>query len=489
MFKKQRSKSCWEMDGIINYFDNSINGIEGVCPSTNHPIHTKVIEQFEKLLSNEKRMSDAAKEVLRIAASISAFDVEMSHISKQLMDFAEELALLSESNLAIVEETTATMNQVTETIDGTAATLDSLSTKSKVLAQRNDESKNLLGEVVHLKDNVIEDTGIMNDKIEQLVELATEVNKVVDSVQGIANQTNLLALNAAIEAARAGEHGKGFAVVADEVRKLSDDTKEKLDGMRSFVGNIYIASQEGKESVHRVLESTGQMSEKIDVVSDTVGSNIEMLGDVVTSVDGIHESMGGIKIAASEINKAMEISSIDAEKLSEMTIKIHNDAVESVEYAKNIDTIDDQLSTIVANLFRGLRDGKHAITNEELSNTIKKAFKAHIEWLEKLKNMIDTMEVAPLQTNPKKCAFGHFYHALEVEHPALKEDWNKVDKLHTQFHNLGDETIVAIQKKQKGEVSRIFHEAEAISKEMLVLLNKMEKTIEKLTKEDIKIFN
>ena len=488
MFKKKGITPCSEMGIILNYFEDTLNGVEGVCPCTNHPMHKKVINQFEKLMDNEKRMSVAAKEILQITNSISSFDVGMSHISGQLMKFAEEMAILSESNLAIVEETTATMNQVTETIDNTAGTLETLSNESKGLAERNNESKDLLNEVVHLKENVIDDTGIMSHKIEQLVDLATEVGKIVDSVQGIANQTNLLALNAAIEAARAGEHGKGFAVVAEEVRKLSEDTKMNLDGMKSFVEHIYNASREGKESMHRALESTNQMSTKIDVVSQTVGSNIEMLHGVVTSVEEIYDRMQGIKIAANEINKAMETSSIDAEKLSQMTENIHNDAIESVKYAKNIAEIDDKLSAVVGELYNNLKGGKHAVTNEELSNVISKASKAHIEWLDKLKEMKDTMEILPLQTNPSKCAFGHFYHALAVDHPALKSDWDKIDGLHNSFHRLGDSMMEAIEENRKSDIERIYEEAAAISKNMLALLSKINEEIKELTKKGINIF-
>ena len=125
---------------------------------------------FEKLLNNERKMSIAAKRILDIVSSISSFDVNMSHISYQLLDFAGELATLSESNLAIVEETTASMNQVNEAIDATSQTLDDLSDESELLAKKNDESMELLIEV-KLKENVIGDTGVMNEKIQQLVDL------------------------------------------------------------------------------------------------------------------------------------------------------------------------------------------------------------------------------------------------------------------------------------------------------------------------------
>ena len=112
----RKKKLCSEMNCIMKYVVNAISGNETECPMSNYGIHNRVIEQFQKLLKNEKRMSVAAKEVLDVSSSISSFDVEMKHISGQLIGVASEMEEVSESNLAIVEETNATMNEVTATV-------------------------------------------------------------------------------------------------------------------------------------------------------------------------------------------------------------------------------------------------------------------------------------------------------------------------------------------------------------------------------------
>lgn len=483
-----RKAPCEEIEGILCYVENTVKGVDCQCPHTDYPKHVKIIEQFDKLLVNEKRMSIAAKEVLEIASQTSSFDVGMSHISEQLMVFARELEELSSSNLAIVEETTATMNQVTETIDYTADTLERLAGESKAFGERNNESKVLLKEVSDLKENVIEDTNNMNTKIEQLVDLASEVGKVVESVQGIADQTNLLALNAAIEAARAGEHGKGFSVVAEEVRKLADDTKKNLDGMRSFVEDIHTAAKDGKVSMNRTFDSTKVMGQKIDLVADTMSSNADMLNGLISSVHEIDTSMQGIKTAASEITQAMEASSDDAQKLSEMTQGIHQDAAESVKYSQSIAMIDDKLSQIANNLFKGLREGKHAVSNEEVQNVIVKAKKAHMDWLEKARGMVESMQKQPLQTDSNKCAFGHFYHAFDITHPELVEQWQSIEALHHEFHTMGDKIITGIEQNDRQSAQAAYRQASEISQHMLGVLDSVENKVKDMTAKGTKIF-
>ena len=487
MFKKNNSR-CSEMNCIMQSMDQVLEGKEEKIPKSDYGIHQHVVDTFEKLLENEGRMSNAAKEVLDVATSISSFDVEMSHISNELMNFAGKMEDVSESNLAIVEETNATMNEVTDSIDTAAGTLNQLKNESVKFADQNNESVQLLHEVNGLKENVLDDTRQMNEKIEQLVQLAVEVGKIVESVQQIANQTNLLALNAAIEAARAGEQGKGFSVVADEVRNLADNTKTNLDGMRDFVDKIYAAASEGQESMNRTITSTNQMSEKIDLVSETIDGNIVMLHELVDSVTNISETMQGIKGSAQEIDKAMETSSEDAQKLSVMTQSIHQDAVSSVDFAKNISQIDDRLSKIVSGLYAGLEDGKHVLKNQEVIDVLKKAENAHIQWVKKAREMIDNMKVAPIQTDSKKCAFGHFYQAIRLSQPEIIDRWKEIDTMHHDFHLLGDEIVAAIADNDKNKAEETYQKAEQISSKMLATLQSVEQSIEDLDKRGISVF-
>ena len=484
----RKKKDCSEMQCIIKYVEASMEGKDCVCPSTEHSVHKEVLKVFHQLLENEKRMSNAAKEVLNIATSISSFDVGMSHISNQLLDFAKEIAVVSESSLAIVEETTAAMNQVNQNIEHTSTTLEKLADESKALSERNNHSKELLGQVSTLKEHVATDTQIMSDKIGQLVTLSTEVGKIVDSVQNIANQTNLLALNAAIEAARAGEQGKGFSVVAEEVRKLADDTKQNLEGMRGFVDDIQTASAQGQESVNRTLDSTSQMSEKIDLVADTINSNIVMLDEVVASVHEIDSSMRSIREASDGINQAMETASVASQRFSIMTQTVQESAKESVTYAKNVSSIDDRLTEVLKDLFGGLRQGKHAITNQELQAAIKKAAAAHLSWLESLKGIVDTMEITALQTNSRKCAFGHFYHVMSIEHSAILKEWKELGVLHEQLHSMGDKVIAEVKNGKKEKVETLYQETDRQSKKIINLLNKIDCSIEELNQKNIKIF-
>lgn len=488
MHKKNSRKPCEEAHCILTYVADVMSGKNVEAPNIDFPIHVKVLSQFDKLLISEAIMSKAAKEILQIVSSLSSFDVSMTYISSQLMTFANDMASLSESNLAIVQQTTASMNQVSDTIDETSTTLDSLAEESGVLADKNDQSICLIKEVEVLKNNVIEDTGVMSENIEQLVNLSAEVGKIVDSVEKIAEQTNLLALNAAIEAARAGEHGRGFAVVAEEVRKLADDTKRNLDGMREFVNQIHGAAEDGKKSMTRTLASTGQMSEKMELVSDTVVRNVDMLKNVIQNVGSINQSMQGIKVASVEINQAMESSSKDAEQLSDMTVNINQDAKQSVDFAKQVSQIDEKLSSIVSNMLQTLKGGKYAVTNEELIDVIVRAKESHKAWMVSLNKMVVNMQNYPIQTNDRKCAFGHFYHAISVEHQDIKKEWEHIGVIHHELHNLGEKVIQAIQEKNEVLAKEYFKKAESISNQIIENIENVSKKVEQLTHKGERIF-
>ncbi len=489
MLSSLKKGNCNEARCIIDYVNKRMDGIETEPPRIRYDVHQMVYDLFDRFFKNEEMISISAKDLLNIVTQMSVFDVNMSQISFDLKAFAGEIAELSESNLAIVEETTASMSVVTETVNNSSITLERLAESSEKLISSNNDSIQKLNEINSLKEDVMENSSIMSAKIEELVELANKVNEIVSSVGTIAEQTNLLSLNASIEAARAGENGKGFAVVANEIRTLADNTKKSLDGMSAFMSDIKTAAVNGRESMEKAIDSSARMSSKIETVYSTMKSNMELLNRTIEDVNTVNSTMAGVKISTNEINTAMESSSQDAEKLSAMTQTIFNDSERSAEFSKQITQLDDNLSEVTKNLFSSLRGGTNNITNDELKSHISKAREAHLTWMKTLKAMIEEGKIYPLQTDSTKCAFGHFYHTITVEHPSIKKAWDSIEEIHKKLHDCGYTIIEAIKKSQLAEAKGSYTEAEKYSYQIFELLDKIDTEVDAQSKSGIKIFN
>lgn len=479
---------CKEARCIVNYIQSRIEGNETVpLPEIKYHLHKEIYEICDRFFKNEEMISISAKDLLDIVTQISSYDVNMSQISYDLKDFAKETADLSEANLAVVEETTASMMMVSDAVNTSYEMLERLTESSKELIEKNGESIHKLAELNELKENVIEYSRIMSSKIDELFELVNKVNEIVDSVAAIAEQTKLLSLNATIEAARAGENGKGFSVVASEIRKLSEYTKKSLDGMSSFMTHIHAAAANGRESMDRTIKASTDMGSRIDDVYSTMQSNMELFNRTIDEVQAVNSIMSQVKTSTNDINAAMETSSADAEKLHSMARTIFIDSEKCAELAKQITMMDDSISDITKNLFAALNGSRYNITNEEFKVNIKKARTAHGNWVSTLKRIVDEGKVYPLQINSRKCAFGHFYYTVSVNHPSIQRDWNEIEEVHNNFHACGHKVIDAIKNGQKSEAMTYYAEAEALSKHIFELLDKIEKEVDILSENGVNL--
>lgn len=487
MMKFFKKPPCDEAVCIIKNVEDRLNGKIVENPKVDYPIHKTLFKHFDRLLESEKKMSINSRKMLLSTSSLSEFDVKTTHSAYKLTDFAKDMSALSESNLAVVEEITASMNQVNNLIDNTSNTMNQLSQSSKALVTKNDESMMQLKDLKVLKENVTEDITKTNEQITQLVQMATKINEIVNGVEEIAEQTNLLALNASIEAARAGEFGKGFAVLAEEIRKLADSTKINLDDMRVFVKHIHKAATGGKESMDNTMKSTDNMNSKLDLIQDTIQDNVSLLKETINDVEEVSESMEEIKGATKQINEAMDSSAKDAEKLNYMTTEIHSDATQNAENAKQISKIDEELSEIIREMIGALNGGMNAITNKELVDNLLKAKEAHEAWMVNLKRILDEMRIYPIQTNSKKCAFGHFYHAINITHPDIINDWTAIDKVHHDLHSIGIDMINTIKKNNKEQAEKLYLKADDLSKEISNHIDNVIGCIEKSSKLGVEI--
>lgn len=473
---------------LEQYMSFAMAGKEPAKMKAKSDKYKEVTAKFDVMMNYKKHMGENAKSIMTTLAGLSTFDVGLRHISDNLGKYANELTDCANSNLAIVEETTASMNQVNDSVVEATNTLEDLARESDELTERNNQSKSIIEEVASLKEHVLLNSKEMNARIEELVTLVKGIENMVQDVQEIADQINLLSLNASIEAARAGEHGRGFAVVADEVSKLASTTMQQLEGMQKFVTDIYAASDAGKDSVERVLDSTNNMSEKIDAVSETVGSNIDKMKEIVCSVEKINDSMQIIKSTTEEVNTAMEQCSQDAEHITAVSQMVHETAMDSVNYSEGIEKIDDALTDITEQIYADVHEGLSLVSNDEFAEIIKKAIEAHSNWINNVEAMVTSMMIKPLQTNPRKCAFGHYYSAFQIHKPELVEIWNRIGEQHGKLHTQGNNVLKEVVAGNQTAAQRYFNECQTASKAVIDDLSEILEKIETMSANGVAVF-
>ena len=448
----------------------------------------ELLEQFESTMDYQDVVKHEAKDILQISGELSTFNIDVSHMATNLSDVTDKLAHISQSNLSVVEETTATMTQVMDSVGYTSDRLNRLSEESTVLTEKNNESLQLLEEIKQLKEGVMQNTRQMSDEIMSLMSQVQEIEGIVESVQEIAVQTNLLALNAAIEAARAGEQGRGFAVVANEVGSLAENTQNKLNTMKEFVKKVYEASHQGQKSTERAVESTQQMSEKIDTVFSAMGTNLDMLDKITENVSAINEYMQKMQFATEEVNAAMEQCGRGAEEITDMSVAVGELAKNTVTITNNIDQIDDSLTLSTNRLYQGINMGINMLTNEELIEKLRVIAKANQVWNEKLKRMKEVMKVEPLQLNPTRCVLGHFCSAITLNHPKLASSFEELKTIHVKYHEQGRHTINAIRRGDEKEADDYCRKAIEHSEVIVNILEKMIQIVAAMTQQGEAVF-
>lgn len=206
--------------------------------------------------------------------------------SNQLASAAEELhAVTEESTRGLVqqnqeiEQAATAVNEMTSTVDEVASNAVATAESSSESSRAAHRGREQVMKTVSLIDTLAEDVTSTAGQVESLAVEVRNISKVMDVIRAIAEQTNLLALNAAIEAARAGEAGRGFAVVADEVRALAHRTQQSTVEIESMIGSVQKGTVDAVQAMHSsnerartTLEVARSAGHALDEITEAIGS-------------------------------------------------------------------------------------------------------------------------------------------------------------------------------------------------------------------------
>ncbi|MBC3195597.1 methyl-accepting chemotaxis protein [Pseudomonas poae] len=238
------------------------------------PIKVDGTDEAGRLLLAMQKMQEKLRDTL----------MRISGSATQLASAAEELnAVTDESARGLaqqdneIEQAATAVNEMTSAVEEVARNAVSTSDASKNATASAGDGRDLVHETVNAIERMSGDVQSTADLIGNLAEESRDIGKVLDVIRGLADQTNLLALNAAIEAARAGEAGRGFAVVADEVRALAHRTQQSTSEIERMVGSIQGGTQKAVSSMRNSTdraESTLNIAKGAGLALETINTAV-----------------------------------------------------------------------------------------------------------------------------------------------------------------------------------------------------------------------
>ncbi|MEG2171823.1 MAG: methyl-accepting chemotaxis protein [Desulfovibrionaceae bacterium] len=301
---------------------------------------------------NEARMAQQAAESARQEGMLAAAEqleevvTIVNNVTTQLLRHIQDADKGSETQAQRVAETAAAMEQMNNTVLEVAKNANTAATLTQSTREKAENGAKTVHKVVDRIGDVEKDALTMKSDMSQLHANVQSIQEIMGVISDIADQTNLLALNAAIEAARAGEAGRGFAVVADEVRKLAEKTMNSTTDVAKAIAAISGSAQQSMKQVDLTVENIGKTTAEAAESGEALREIVSLVENAAGQVDAIATASEEQSATSEHITHSMTgINTIAAENSANMR--------EAAQAVAELSAQAQVLHTLIENMKKG----------------------------------------------------------------------------------------------------------------------------------------
>ena len=354
-----------------------------------------------------------------------------------------------------INEMTATIAEVA----GSAAAGETAAREAAVAAHNGQEVvSTTVSAIAELAGNVKR----AEEVIEQVNQDSAEIGSVLDVIKAIAEQTNLLALNAAIEAARAGEQGRGFAVVADEVRSLANRTQTSTVEIESMIQRL----QQGTRRAVDVMHDGREKAETNVAQSQLALTSLQEIEGAIQTINGVNTQ---IATAAAQQHAV-------AEEINRNINNINESSSATAHSAQQTTAITDQLGKLASEL-------QHVVTQFNIGGDkgldFETAKSAHLAWRARIRAFLDGRESLTRQEaiSHHDCVLGKWYYSAGLSQYGNIGEMSAIEQPHADLHRLIREIIELKEKGLIKDAEARYREVAPLSEKIIQLLESVENKI------------
>ncbi len=442
-------------------------------------IHLTLLKPLKKLIENVKKVGEGYVET---SLSIDGNDeiAQMSHNVDMVIQYFSKMlntiilatkkiaptvdALRSRAEVASEgakkqstqsHQIATAAEEMTQTITDIARSATQASGSSSDAMEIAESGKQITNIAVETINEVYTSTIELSDTVEKLNKRAAEIGDIVTVIKDIADQTNLLALNAAIEAARAGEQGRGFAVVADEVRKLAERTIKATVEISSKITAVQSEST-------RTAKSMGESSKGVTKATGHIKNLNNVLQTIAESVQTARDQITQIATAIEEQSAASEEVSMNIEMSSSISKDMETMAGEVIHEISKLVAVADELGTATEKVkIKGC-----SATMLDTAKSDHRVFMGRVSSC-----LTGSIRLDPSQLpDHHNCRFGKWYETEGKTECGMLPGFKAIDAPHQKIHFMAKEAVSAYNSGDKARAEGIYREMEGISAELATLL-------------------